>query len=124
MISIAFQNEGYAESNSFLLQLLGGLGYTEEDKESYDNVPILANISKKESNENVLISPTIHFKQSAYFVPGWADTRFNFRKNITIDATKVSGDLTNFPVYIDLYDSDLQRDAQVSGNDVLFTNAY
>ncbi|MHA2304865.1 MAG: DUF2341 domain-containing protein, partial [Candidatus Hodarchaeales archaeon] len=123
MISIAFQNEGYTESDSFFLQLLGGLGNVEEDKETYANVPILADISEKVNNENILISPTTHFKQSAYSVPGWADTRFTFRKNFTIDATKVSGDLTNFPVLIDLYDSDLQNDAQASGNDIMFTNA-
>ncbi|MHA1968369.1 MAG: hypothetical protein ACW964_11255, partial [Candidatus Hodarchaeales archaeon] len=65
MISIAFQNEGYTESDSFFLQLLGGLGNVEEDKETYANVPILADISEKVDNENILISPTTHFKQSA-----------------------------------------------------------
>jgi len=45
-----------------------------------------------------------------------------FRKNITVDSTKVSADLINFPVLIDLYDSDLQQDAQASGNDIMFTD--
>ncbi|MHA1967456.1 MAG: DUF2341 domain-containing protein, partial [Candidatus Hodarchaeales archaeon] len=123
MISIAFQNEGHIESDSFFLQLLGGLGNAEESKETYANVPILSNNSAKVSNENILISPTAHFKQSAYSVPGWADTRWKYRKNITIDNSKVSADLTNFPVLIDLYDSDFQNDAQASGNDIFFTNS-
>ncbi|MFX0186078.1 MAG: DUF2341 domain-containing protein, partial [Candidatus Hodarchaeota archaeon] len=62
------------------------------------------------------------FSQSQYAVPGWADTRWKFRKNITIDHTKVSGDLTNFPVLVDLLDKDLQNEAQASGNDIIFTN--
>ena len=48
---------------------------------------------------------------------------YNYRKNITIDNTKVSADLTNFPVLIDLYDSDLQNHARADGWDILFLDA-
>jgi hypothetical protein len=123
MISIALQNEGHTESDSFFLQLLRGFGNAYEDTKTYATVPILSNYSAKASTENVLISPTAHFKQSAYFVTGWADTRWKFRKNITIQASKVTSDLANFPVLVNLYDPDLQQDAQASGNDILFSDA-
>ncbi|MFX1533203.1 MAG: LamG-like jellyroll fold domain-containing protein [Promethearchaeota archaeon] len=43
------------------------------------------------------------------------------RKNITIDHTQVAGPLTNFPVLIDLYDTDLHDDVQADGDDIIFT---
>ncbi|MFX0063810.1 MAG: DUF2341 domain-containing protein, partial [Candidatus Hermodarchaeota archaeon] len=43
------------------------------------------------------------------------------RKNITIDHTQVAGSLTNFPVLIDLYDTDLHDDVQADGDDIIFT---
>jgi hypothetical protein len=52
----------------------------------------------------------------------WDYTPLNYRKEIIIDSTKVSGDLINFPVLIDLYDEDL-RDidkVQTDGDDILF----
>ncbi|MFX1413447.1 MAG: DUF2341 domain-containing protein [Promethearchaeota archaeon] len=49
---------------------------------------------------------------------------FNFRKEITIDHTKVSGSssLINFSVLISMYDSDLHDHAQPDGDDIVFTN--
>ncbi|MHA2334741.1 MAG: DUF2341 domain-containing protein, partial [Candidatus Hodarchaeales archaeon] len=65
----------------------------------------------------------IHSKtQSEFSAPNWVDTRWRNRKNLTVDNTKVSADLTNFPVLIDIYDSDLRRDAQASGGDIFFTD--
>lgn len=49
------------------------------------------------------------------FLQGW-----NYRKEITIDHTKVTGDLTNFPVLISVIDQDLRDKAQEDGNDILF----
>lgn len=54
--------------------------------------------------------------------PDWYDTNWQYRKKITIDQTKVTADLTNFPVLINLSsDSDLASDAQDDGDDILFT---
>ena len=54
----------------------------------------------------------------------WANTSFSFRKLLTINHTMVSGTsaLTNFPVLLDIYDSDLRTKVQSSGNDIIFTN--
>jgi hypothetical protein len=43
-----------------------------------------------------------------------------YKKDLTIDHTKVSSDLEDFPVLIDIYDSDLKTDAQPDGDDIKF----
>ena len=53
--------------------------------------------------------------------PGWYNPNWNYRKNITINYTKVDAALTNFPVLINVTDSDLATDAQDDGDDILFT---
>src|SRR5207237_9073068 len=54
----------------------------------------------------------------------WYSTAWPYRKAITIDHTKVSATLSNFPVLINLpSDADLAANAQASGNDIVFTAA-
>jgi hypothetical protein len=52
------------------------------------------------------------------FTQGWL-----YRKQITIDHTKVSGTLVDFPVLISTTDCDLQVKTQTDGDDILFMNA-
>ncbi|UCG02381.1 MAG: DUF2341 domain-containing protein, partial [Candidatus Heimdallarchaeota archaeon] len=115
-----FLQEENEESSEFFPALLKGFGFKRQKSLTTNH-----QISRLRSSPpvNQTYSDKIHFAQSMYFVPGWADTRWQFRKNITIDHNKVDTALTNFPVYIELYDSDLHQDAQASGNDILFTNA-
>ena len=47
---------------------------------------------------------------------------FAYYKEITIDHTKVSNDLTNFPILISIFDSDLQNHTQEDGDDIAFYN--
>ncbi|MBU1941644.1 MAG: DUF2341 domain-containing protein, partial [Candidatus Thermoplasmatota archaeon] len=75
------------------------------------------------------VTDGIHWKHQKYafqtepimvfdpFLEGW-----QYRKNITIDHTKVAGDLTNFPVLISLTDTDLRDKVQPDGDDILFMN--
>jgi hypothetical protein len=49
------------------------------------------------------------------FEEGW-----KYRKKITIDHYKVAGDLSDFPVLVNIVDSDLKNKAQVDGDDILF----
>lgn len=51
----------------------------------------------------------------------WYDHNWNKRKPITIDHRHVAGDLSNFPVAINLTDADLAAKAQSDGDDILFT---
>jgi len=52
----------------------------------------------------------------------WWDYSWLCRKEISVDYTKVSDDLTNFPILIDITDADLISHAQSNGNDVVFTD--
>ncbi len=53
----------------------------------------------------------------------WWNSFWNFRKNITIHASQVTGTQTNFPVLINITgDTDLATDAQNNGDDIVFTN--
>ncbi len=60
-----------------------------------------------------------------YFAKGggvWWDSNWQYRKNIMIDHTKVSANLTNFPILINITDSSLSSHAQSSGNDIAFAD--
>jgi len=121
VLTIPFENPDSFLSNEIGTNILRSLGLKINEKKEFHSVPLLSKDSNTSSkNENIL--PGLLLKRSEYYEPGWADTRWKYRKNITIDATKVSGDLINFPVLIELYDSDLQRDAQASGNDIMFAD--
>jgi len=45
-----------------------------------------------------------------------------YRKEITINSSQVPSDLTNFPICINITDTDLRDNAQSDGDDILFTN--
>jgi archaellum component FlaF (FlaF/FlaG flagellin family) len=54
----------------------------------------------------------------------WWNMSFGFRKSITIDHTKVAAMLTNFPVLVDITDSDLKANVmQSNGNDIAFVDS-
>ncbi|MFQ5833789.1 MAG: LamG-like jellyroll fold domain-containing protein, partial [Candidatus Thorarchaeota archaeon] len=50
----------------------------------------------------------------------FARNSLQFRKDITIDSAKVTEDLSDFPVLIDLYDTDLRTDVRPDGEDIAF----
>ncbi|MFX1605318.1 MAG: hypothetical protein ACFFDD_05375, partial [Promethearchaeota archaeon] len=58
-----------------------------------------------------------------YVIPEPEDTVlfFDYQKDITIDHFDVVSDLSDFPVLIDITDSDLQTNALSNGNDIVFT---
>jgi predicted glutamine amidotransferase len=55
-------------------------------------------------------------------LPPWWDTQWQYRKTINIDPSQVSGDQTDFPVLIDMTDTDLKDKAQLDGDDILFAD--
>ncbi|MFW9777439.1 MAG: DUF2341 domain-containing protein [Candidatus Heimdallarchaeota archaeon] len=122
VISFPLEEEGIFESDHPSTEILRASQSHDQDQVLFHNIPRLTKDDRAIYEKTDYNPPGINLRISDYYTPGWADTRFNFRKNITIDSTKVSGDLTNFPIYIDLYDSDLPQNAQASGNDILFTN--
>ena len=52
----------------------------------------------------------------------WWDGDWHFRKEIIIHAGQVSSDVTDFPVLVDITDSDLAALAQTDGDDIVFTS--
>jgi MSHA biogenesis protein MshQ len=55
--------------------------------------------------------------------PGsWWNGAWPYRKALTIDYTNVDGDLTDFPVLIELTDAEVATNAQSSGDDIVFTD--
>jgi hypothetical protein len=57
-------------------------------------------------------------------ITGWYDCGWDYRKPITIDSSKVTANLTSFPVLIDLTkDADLAAKARNDGFDLLFTSS-
>ncbi|MFW9806070.1 MAG: hypothetical protein ACFFFK_05015, partial [Candidatus Thorarchaeota archaeon] len=58
-----------------------------------------------------------------YVIPEPEDTVyfFNYQKDISIDHTQVVSDLSNFPVLIDITDSNLSSNVLSNGNDIMFT---
>ncbi|MHA2335107.1 MAG: DUF2341 domain-containing protein, partial [Candidatus Hodarchaeales archaeon] len=87
----------------------------------YQNGESLSLSTDQQSNNPNLGGPRTK-TQSDYSALNWVDTRWRYRKNLTIDNTKVSADLTNFPMLVNLLDSNLRNDAQASGDDIFFTD--
>lgn len=67
--------------------------------------------------------------QPAHADPGWYDANWLYRKKITIDNTKVTANLSDFPVLINRTDADWKDTAngghvgQSDGGDILFTSS-
>ena len=52
----------------------------------------------------------------------WWDSSWNYRKDIFIDASQVGAGLNNFPVYVNISDSDLVGDVQNDIGDIVFVD--
>jgi hypothetical protein len=62
------------------------------------------------------VLPTVHSDPTG----SWWNTQWNYRKLLTMDTTKISGMLVNFPILVQLTDSDLASHVQSTGNDICF----
>jgi len=62
------------------------------------------------------------YKLTTMVEPGVWNINCLYRKKIIIDHTLISSDLTNFPLLIDITDSDLEIKAQDDGDDIRFTD--
>ncbi|MHA2096193.1 MAG: DUF2341 domain-containing protein, partial [Candidatus Hodarchaeales archaeon] len=122
ILAIPVQNEDFYTSDHIFLSMLKGIGLEPRLPGNFHQVPKLTKDTIIDEINQQSISGNTNFKLSDYYVPGWADSRWQYRKNITIDSSKVNTDLANFAVYIDLYDTELPQDAQASGNDIFFTD--
>jgi hypothetical protein len=81
--------------------------------EAHFKAGVLNQVDASTSTDNVLLSTS----------PDWYDSNWSYRKQITINHTKVDANLTDFPVLINLpSDAQLAAEAQGSGDDILFTS--
>jgi hypothetical protein len=67
---------------------------------------------------NKVVTAVFVWTQTNWWNPAW-----KYRRTITIDHTKVSGELTDFPVLIEIVDSSLAGKAQSYGDDFVFTDS-
>ncbi|MHA2052086.1 MAG: DUF2341 domain-containing protein [Candidatus Kariarchaeaceae archaeon] len=58
-----------------------------------------------------------------YAADPWWDSQWSYRKSITVDNSQVDGDLADFPVLVDIIDSDLSSKALSNGDDIVFTDS-
>src|SRR5712692_2267370 len=71
-------------------------------------------------------SLSLSFKIPEASAVSWYDTNWRYRKQLSIDQTKVGATgapHSNFPVLVSRTDTDLQSKAQSTGNDILFTSS-
>jgi hypothetical protein len=70
--------------------------------------------------------PLWHFKTNTPFTiqsnVSWWNLQWMYRKKITINHTKVTDTLIDFPLLIHITDPDLASKAQTNGNDIVFAN--
>ena len=66
---------------------------------------------------------SLFFLSNFAYGSDWYDENWDFRKLVTIDSTKVSGTHTNFPIIVDITDSELSAGANLDGSDILFTDS-
>ncbi|MGQ0790932.1 MAG: S8 family peptidase, partial [Nitrosopumilaceae archaeon] len=88
----------------------------------------LQSTGKPVSRNGVLFFPRIKVDSAVNDLvppPGvpWFDPSWQFRKQITIDHTKVAATLTDFPALVSITDANLLASAQADGDDILFTSA-
>lgn len=67
---------------------------------------------------NKVVTAVFVWTQTNWWNPEW-----KYRRTITVDHTKVGGELTDFPVLIEITDISLAQKAQPDGDDIVFTNA-
>jgi hypothetical protein len=76
---------------------------------------------------NITATDGLHTSNTTYsfttrsFSP-WLSGNWAYRKLIRIDHAAVSGEFLNFPVLVDITDSDLSGKAQTAGGDIVFTD--
>ena len=73
----------------------------------------------------ILLSGAIFITISTLVQPTWSPTpwwnpNWNFRRSITLNHTMVASNLENFPVLIEVIDSNLINRAQFDGDDIIF----
>ncbi|MDD1663794.1 MAG: DUF2341 domain-containing protein, partial [Methanomicrobiales archaeon] len=119
--------DGVDETYNFTKSLSGPFSLGKVMNATLPNVPrrVVMVFNTSWGGGTVLLSADL--AKTVPFTPvGWYSLEWLYRKKITIDHTKVTADLTDFPVLINYQDSDLAQGtgkARIDANDVLFTSS-
>ncbi len=127
-LMINFNSVLEGEVEGFTADLLRGFGvpiHNEDQSESVIPKLTTESLNKIDERNQVNSFPITTSKiVNSFSLPSWGGLGFGFRKNITIDSTKVPTDLTNFPLLIDMKDApDIFGVTQASGKDIIFTDS-
>jgi hypothetical protein len=94
----------------------------------YSNETLIQSFQSTTDNDGVFLESIQQvFTDESYeivitpetYIP-YSDSNYKRFKDLEINSDEVEGDLTNFPVLINIYDSDLKTHAQSSGSDIMF----
>ncbi|MHA2156969.1 MAG: hypothetical protein ACXABU_16615, partial [Candidatus Hodarchaeales archaeon] len=88
IIAIPLGSEGFEHSDHFFVSWLRAIGLEPDESKTFRQVPSLTNDDLSSTPQDQSYSDLMNFRLSDYFTPGWADTRWQYRKNITIESTK------------------------------------
>jgi|GEM_PF-7111584 len=109
-----------------LINLTTGItyNYRVKSRDAAGNLAISAN-STFTTQAGSVITPTptpVPTPAPAGASSAWYGSSWLYRKKITIDKTKVTGALTNFPVLVSITSTDLTKTGKTDGTDMVFTD--
>ena len=91
------------------------------DTEGYANAPSTAYLWRVTATDAQGHTMEKTFSFTTVAPSGWGLNDWQYRRAVTIDHTKVAGNLANFPVLIQLTDLHMGDHAQGDGDDIVFT---
>ncbi len=124
VVIMNFNIAGGEVAEGFAADFMRGLGLSVQEDSSKEKV-VVPRLDDASIESFSPLSPTVTSKLiESFSLPSWGGLGFAYRKNITIDSSKVLANLNDFPVLIDLYgDKDLFGVRQSTGYDIIFTDS-
>ncbi|MHA2275459.1 MAG: DUF2341 domain-containing protein [Candidatus Kariarchaeaceae archaeon] len=119
-----FNIAGGEVDEGFAVDLIRGLGLPIQEDSRKETVTVPRLDAAAIESFSPLTTTVSSKLLESFSLPSWGGMGFVFRKNITIDSSKVLANLNDFPVLIDLYgDKDLFGVRQSTGYDIIFTDS-
>lgn len=119
----AISYSGPTGSNSYTTSVAFANGVSATTLATTINTAQTTTITATDGTVPGVASASFSVSGASCTIPPWYNSAWQYRKAITIDHTKVAGNLNGFPVLVSITDPDLKASAQASGNDILFTDS-
>lgn len=91
--------------------------------ENKDYYVINYHMNIKASNQSFSIDFIPKIKGVSYSIFAWWNSSWNYYKPITINCLQIPNTVINFPILLNMTDTNLKDFAQSDGDDIVFTNA-